>query len=75
MKKIISFLTNVNIQDIDDLSIKSILIDIVTIGVGTVMLFISFANTRVSEEGAGLGSSLITLGILIKIWKKELRKK
>lgn len=75
MKKLISFLTNIQEQDIDNKSIKSIIIDLLTNGAGIVILFTSLTNFQISKDGVSIGSALLILGILIKIWKKELMKK
>lgn len=73
MKKIVSFLTNIQEQNIDNKLMKTILIDSVTIGVGTVLFLCSIFNNHTSEEGILIGSSLCILGILIRIWKKEVK--
>ncbi len=72
MKKIVSFLTNIHEQKIDNKLMRTILIDVITIGVGTVILMCSIFNKNISEEGVLLGSSLCILGILIRMWKKEV---
>ena len=73
MKKIVSFLIDIQEQNIDDKLIKTILIDSITIGIGTVMFLCSVFNNYVNEEGVLVGSSLCILGILIRIWKKEIK--
>ncbi|HEY1046680.1 MAG TPA: hypothetical protein VGF79_09595 [Bacteroidia bacterium] len=49
-----------------------ILVDILTIGLGfTVLLSSIFEGGRPSQEGVTFGSSLLILGILIRLWRKE----
>jgi hypothetical protein len=74
MKKIISFLINIDEQNIKNYSLKTIIIDLLTIGIGTVILLTSVSNLNSNQDGVTIGSSLLVFGVLIKIWKKELKK-
>jgi hypothetical protein len=74
MRNVISFLTGAPKENIDSKALKSIVIDIVTIGLGTVILLSSIFDYRVKQDGVILGSSLFILGVLIRSWKKTLNK-
>jgi hypothetical protein len=74
MKKLISFLTGIPIENVDNKALKSIIIDILTIGLGTVILLSSIFDYRVKQDGVILGSSLLISGILIRNWRNALNK-
>jgi len=74
MRNLISFLTGAQKEHIDSKALKYIAIDIVTIGLGTVILLSSIFDYRVKQDGVILGTSLLILGILIRNWRKELNK-
>lgn len=52
---------------------RTVIIDLITMGVGTVVFLCSVFNQNVSEEGVLIGSSLSILGILIRIWKNDVK--
>lgn len=74
MRNLISFLTGVPKEKIDRNALKLIVIDIVTIGFGTVILLSSIFDYVVKQDGVILGSSLFISGILIRTWRKFLNK-
>lgn len=74
MRNVISFLTGVSKDKIDSLTIRFIIVDILTILLGAVIMLKSFFNYRVDEDGVIVGSSLLVLGFLIKGWRKALYK-
>lgn len=55
---------------------NAILFDLATFGIGSPLFFGSMFNhsSSVNEEVA-LGATLITLGLLIRLWRKENRLK
>ncbi len=65
---------NIDEQNIKNYSLKTIIIDLLTIGIGTVILLTSVSNLNSNQDGVTIGSSLLVFGVLIKIWKKELKK-
>jgi hypothetical protein len=73
MKKIIAFLTNKQVGSVDNMVLKTITIDLVTFGFGTIIFFSSLLNNYSDKAGASSGALLIILGVLIRIWKKEIK--
>ena len=49
-----------------------VVVELVTIAIGTGIFVTSTLDNRVNEEGAGIGAFMIVLGLLLRSWKESL---